>query len=338
MKTKLINFLLNLLVQIRLFGVVQYFFSTTLTVLNYHRIDDPFQAGFDTLKINVSATSNQFALQMDYVKAHYNVISCQHLDLWLRGESKLPPHAAIITFDDGYCDNFSNAYPILKERNLPAIIFLATDFIGGSKPFYWDYISYCFYHTKKKQAHLPLTGDCSWIDENSRDLIMYRWIESLKKIPDVQKIEYMSQIGKTLDVVVPEEAFDKLYLNWDQVRAMSESGLIEFGAHTVTHPILTRIPIEQAAYEIRESKKKIEEETGKTVFALAYPNGGDADFSPVVIQAAKETGIVIAFSLLAGPTRYTTVKKDPFAIRRIFLAYYDSFPRFVAMISGLERF
>ena len=322
----------------RLFDAVQHLFPNVLTVLNYHRIDNPFRAGFDTLKINVSATPDDFARQMDYVKGHYNVINCEHIVLYLRGEKDLPPHAAIITFDDGYYDNFFNAYPILKERNLSAIIFLTTGFIGKNEPFYWDYISYCFYHTTKRQAHLPLIGDCSWADEHSRNLIVHRWIEASKRIPETQKKDCISQIGKALDVVVPERAFDKLYLNWDQIRVMSGSGLIEFGAHTVNHPILTRIPVEQAAYEIQESKRKIEEETGKTVNALAYPNGGQADFSPAVMQAARDAGIEVAFSLLPGPTRYTTVKKDAFAVRRIFLAYYDSFPRFVAKISGLARF
>ena len=92
----------------RLFDAVQHLFPNVLTVLNYHRIDNPFRAGFDTLKINVSATPDDFARQMDYVKGHYNVINCEHLVLYLRGEKDLPPHAAVITFDDGYYDNLFN--------------------------------------------------------------------------------------------------------------------------------------------------------------------------------------------------------------------------------------
>lgn len=75
-------------------------------------------------------------------------------------------------------------------------------------------------------------------------------------------------------MVFPSQAFNKLYLNWDQVRVMSESGLIEFGSHTVeAKQNLTRIQVEQAAYEIQESKSKIEKETGRVVNTLAYPNG-----------------------------------------------------------------
>lgn len=309
-----------------------------MTILNYHRIDDPHVSGFDTLKINVSATPSDFALQMDYVKKHFNVIGTERLVSFLRGDVDLPPRAAMITFDDGYYDNYSNAYPILAERELPAIIFLTTGFIGSSAPFYWDYVSYCFYRTAKKSAHLPLIGDCHWEDESSRERVLLRWIEAAKRIPETQKKECVSQIGTLLEVDVPDRAFENLHLNWDQVRAMSRGGLIEFGAHTVTHPILTRIPIEQASYELRESKSKIEAEIGRTVDALAYPNGGLADFSQPVMQAARDAGFEVAFSLIPGPTRYSTVKKNAFSVRRIFLAHYDTFPRFTAKISGLSRF
>lgn len=101
----------------------------------------------------------------------------------------------MITFDDGYYDNFSNAYPVLKERNLPAVIFLTTGFIGSDKPFYWDYVSYCFAHTVKQEANLPLLGDCSWTDEHSRDLIMHKWIETAKKIPKRKNRKASHKLG-----------------------------------------------------------------------------------------------------------------------------------------------
>lgn len=331
------NAVLNLPAQFGMYNPVRLVNPGMLTVLNYHRIEDPHAPGFHTLKINVSATPEEFALQMDYLKEYYHVIGCDTLVSFLRGETDLPPRAALITFDDGYYDNYSNAYPILAERELPAIIFLTTGYIGESKAFYWDYVSYCFYYTAKKNAHLPLIGDCSWDDEPSREQVLRQWIEAAKLVPDTQKKEYVNQVSAILEVEVPEQAYEGLYLNWDQVRAMSRSGLIEFGAHTVTHPILTRVPIEQASFEICESKRRIEEETGKVVTALAYPNGGQADFSQPVMQAARDAGIEVAFSLLPGPTRYSTVRKNAFSIRRIFLSYHDTFPRFVAKLSGLAR-
>ena len=82
---------------------------------------------------------------------------------------------------------------------------------------------------------------------------------------------------------------------------------------------------------------RIEREIGKPVIAFAYPNGMSADFSPNVIETLRQTGIELAFTLLPGPTRFGTVKKNPLAIRRIFLICTDSFPRFTAKLLGLNR-
>ena len=327
----------GLLIKSGIFDAARVLSPQALTVLNYHRINDPDAADFDTFVPNVSATPGDFALQMDYVKKNYNVISCQQLISFLRGEAILPPHAAMITFDDGYYDNLSNAFPILQERNLPAIIFLTTGFMGATTPFYWDYVAYCFHHTTKRSANFPLVGELSWSDAGSRYLAMIRWIETLKRIPDAEKQELISKAGEILGVTPPPDAFANLYLTWDQVREMSQSGIIEFGSHTVTHPILTRVDPEQARQEIGDSKKRIEQETGKPVLSVAYPNGGAADFSTEVINAAKSVGIEAGFTLLPGPTRYTTVERSPFAIRRVFITHIDTFPRFVLKLSTLTR-
>ena len=126
-----------------------------LTVLAYHRIGDPDAPGFDTFKPNMSATPAAFAAQMDFIRQRFSVISGSELVAWLQGQHKLPSHPALITFDDGYRDNFECALPILQQRNLPAIIFLATDYIGNTTPFYYDLAAYCFHHTHQNQVDLP---------------------------------------------------------------------------------------------------------------------------------------------------------------------------------------
>lgn len=337
LRTRLSNSTFDLLMHINVYAAMSYLLPNVLTVLNYHRIEDPNRMGFDTFKLNVSATPQDFARQMDYVKKSFNIITCERLAAYLRGEEKLPPRAAIITFDDGYNDNLQYAYPILRKRGLSAVIFLTTNFMSSDSPFYWDLVAYCFYHAKKDNAFLPLTGSCSWHDGPSRELIMLRWIEAAKKIPETEKRHAIEQIAEALKVAIPTQVFSNLYLTWNQVREMSQSGVIEFGSHTENHPILTRIPLEQAKREIEGSKKRIEEEIGKRVISLAYPNGGAADFSGDIIKATREAGIEVAFTLLSGPTRYITARQSPLAIRRIFLIHTDSFSRFVAKLHGAAR-
>ena len=307
-----------------------------LTVLNYHRINDAFREDFDTFRPNISATPSDFAAQMAYVSRKYNVISGTELAAFIKGRHQLPVHAAIITFDDGYYDNYANAYPILKSRNLPAIIFLATNFIGSHKPFFWDLIAYCFFHTKKEQVQLPLLGAQSWVDRPTRDVVMQRLIETLKKVSDVEKQKIIDQLPQVLGVDVPNEVFNNLMMSWSDAKELSENG-IELGAHTASHPILTRISLGDISVELLKSKRHIETEIGKPVVSFAYPNGQSSDFNEDVVDRVQQAGFEIAFTLLPGPTRRITVRKNPLTIRRIFLSYTDSFPRFAAKLTGLDR-
>ena len=335
-RKKVLDTGLSLAVKAGIFNFSRFLRPQALTVLNYHRIDNADSPNFDLFKPNVSATPEEFARQMDYVRTHYSVISCEQLATWLQGDAALPPRPAIITFDDGYYDNLLNAFPVLQARKLSAIIFLTTGFIGTKRPFYWDIVAYCFHHTQRDHADLPLLGERRWTDSASREKAMLAWVEALKKIPEAQKRELIAGIGEILGVSIPDDKFSNLYLTWPQVREMSQNGM-EFGSHTVNHPILTRILPEQARRELSESKRRVEEELQKPVNCLAYPNGQDADFSGDVMNIARETGFRLAFSLLPGPTRLDTVKSSPLAIRRVYIGRNHTFPRFVAALAGLPR-
>ena len=332
---RLLDSVLALMLKIGFFDVVRYCLPPVLTVLCYHRVEDPFRSDFNLFRPNVSATPLEFARQLDYVRRHYSVITCEHLLGWLRGEKDLPRHPLVITFDDGYSDNLAFAYPLLKERNLPAIIFLTTGFIGSDLPFYWDYVAYLFSHTQQISARLPITGEATWTTAAEREKVMMSWVDCVKKLPEAERRQAVSEIAAVLDVRVPEGVFSNLYLNWEQIRMMGQNN-IEFGAHTVNHPILTRISRDGVQEEVNKSKQHIENEIQRPISTFAYPNGQRSDFSDEVISIVREAGIEIAFTLLPGPTQIKAVKENPLAIRRIFLIHSDSFPRFVAKLFGLS--
>jgi peptidoglycan/xylan/chitin deacetylase (PgdA/CDA1 family) len=322
--------------RIGIFRIVRKFLPNYLTVLNYHRIDDPYRDGFDTFRPNVSATPSEFARQMDHVARFYNVISGDDLVSFIKNRRALPPRALLITFDDGYLDNYINAYPVLKSRNLPAIIFLATNHIGSSAPFYWDFVAYCFHHTKMNSVELPHLGLRTWHTEEVRERAVLEWIETLKKISEQEKQKAILRLPEILNVSIPSDAFARMMISWFHAREMSENG-IEMGAHTTSHPILTRVPLDVAAFEISRSKRHIEDELNKPVTSFAYPNGQASDFNGDILNQVQQAGYDISFTLLSGPTRYETAVRHPFTIRRIFIGYDDNFSRFVAKLSGVSR-
>jgi len=330
------NTLLQLFLKAGFFDLQRKLTPNTLTVLNYHRIDDPFRPGFNTFKPNVSATPSQFAQQMDYLSQHYNVISGRDIAEWLRGGKRLPANAAVITFDDGYRDNLEHAYPVLKSRDLPAIIFLTTSHIDSDTSFYWDIVAYCFDHTPKNNADFPLLGNRQWHSAESRKQVMDEWIAMLKTLPEVDKKKQVDQLSEILHASVPDDLSAGLTLKWSEVRHLSDNG-IEMGSHTVSHPILTRVPLEEARDELVQSKSKIEAEINKQVVSFAYPNGQYSDFNQALVNCVAEAGYQVAFTLVPGPTRFKSVKKSPYTIRRIFLSYRDTFPGFVGKLMGASR-
>jgi hypothetical protein len=197
-------------------------------------------------------------------------------------------------------------------------------------------IAYCFHHTSHDHAQLPNLGLQTWTDERTRDKVMLTWIETLKKLPESEKQVIVDRLPEMLGVSLTNGIFKKLMISWSQAREMSENR-IEMGGHTVSHPVLTRIPLPEVAVELTKSKQHIEEELNKPVLSFAYPNGQLADFNREVMAQVRQAGFEVAFTLLSGPTRYQTAAKNPLTIRRIFLSYEDNFSRFVAKLVGVPR-
>jgi peptidoglycan/xylan/chitin deacetylase (PgdA/CDA1 family) len=305
-----------------------------LTVLAYHRIGDPIFASSNSLPANISATPAAFAEQTEFLRRRFNVISLADLVRWRAGQARLPRFPALITFDDGYRDNLEAALPILRAKGLPAALFVATDCIEG-KPFYWDLATYCFHRTALTQAELPIIGRAEWPGGGDR-AILRRWIEAAKRLPNRERQAAVAALPAALGVAIPADAFAGLYLDWDELRALQRGG-VELGAHTCSHAILTRIGPIEAAGEIRVSKTLLETRTGAAVTSFAYPNGGADDFDRGHRKLLASLGIELAFTLISGPQGIAAVRRDPLAVRRIFIGHRDDPWRFAAKVCGLTR-
>jgi peptidoglycan/xylan/chitin deacetylase (PgdA/CDA1 family) len=308
-----------------------------LTVICYHRVLHVDDHRFHGFKPTVSATPEGFTQQMDYLRSRYNPIRLRDLVAWLNEDRSLPPRPALVTFDDGYRDNAEVAWPIMRERGVPAVIFLATDYIGTGRPFLWDFAAYCFAAANRDHANLPLLGSTSLVTVAERDSATLEWVEMIKRLPGANRLGAMSDLAAALDVTTPsQDIFRQLYLDWPDVRLLAQQG-VEFGGHTKTHPILTRVPLDEAIVEIDGSVEKLTSALGSKPLGFAYPNGSAQDYSKDHEQAVRRSGVSVAFSLEAGPTSLSQVRKRPMAIRRVYVGLQDSMPRFVAKVNGAAR-
>jgi len=305
-----------------------------LTVLAYHRIADPQEAGFIGLERNVSATPEEFGEQLDWIADRFSIVGLSDVVGAVAGGS-LPDRPLLITFDDGYRDNLTTALPMLRDRDLTATIFLAAGLVGTRRLFWWDRIAELFRRAVPGRYELPLLGTVEWEDAVGRESVVDRWVEAAKKKPFDDLEEAAGAVPAVLGV--PDaDAADGLLLDWEDVAAMAGAG-IEFGAHTCDHPILTRVGPDRARREVEESVDAVSQALGVRVTAFAYPNGGRDDFDASVQQLVSDAGVKVAFSLLAGPARASELTASPLALPRVYIHHGDGLTRFAAKVQGLPR-
>lgn len=307
-----------------------------LTVLCYHRIGEHAREGFHGFRPNFSASPERFAWQMRLVKAFFTPVSLQDIVLWQKEGRRLPRRPALVTFDDGYKDNGDVAWPIMRDLGIPGVVFVATGHVGTQKPFLWDFAAYCLEKATAGRIFVPLLGEKDLSVPSERRAATSAWVEASKRLPARERWRAAAILASALGVAPPPNAFAKLYLSWDEIRELDRQGL-EFGGHTRTHPILTRLPATEAQAEIAECQNRLTAELGRPALGFAYPNGSTQDYSEEHGEAARWAGFSIAFSLEPGPASFREIRERPMAVRRLYVGAKDNTPRFLAKLAGAAR-
>jgi len=296
--------------------------GSQVAILIYHRvcpkIDDWSGGGIDP---------QYFTQQIEYLlRNKYQIISLDTLAQNLATGNRLPEKAVVITFDDGYKDNYIYAFPILKKYNISATIFLATGHIGTNKLFWWDKIKYILMNTNLSSMAIDDLGDYPLASKLDKLLAATAIIEKLKMMPEEKKSLFEKELGDLIPGDTDQLA-SNLTLCWEDVKKMSRSG-IGFGAHSVNHPVLTSLPMEKANWEITNSKKDIELMLGKNVTAFSYPNG---DLNGGLINLVKESGFTCAVAV--SPKKLIGMNDNLWALSRISASV--DFNKFKVMLCGL---
>jgi peptidoglycan/xylan/chitin deacetylase (PgdA/CDA1 family) len=302
-----------------------------LTVLIYHRVDDPAAAGFIGLRNVVSATPQMFREHLDFLQASAHLVSLDDVLAWREGGS-LPKAAILITFDDGYRDNYTHALPAIEERGIPAVFFVTTGFIGHGAWPWWDWIAEAFKTSFLSFAHLPLLGPRAWSEDWQRERTIGDVIAELKSLDAERAGQALAEYARVLGCNPGEAAPAGLLMSWDDLVNAQKRG-IAIGAHSVSHPILTRVSPHKAEREIVESKLTLENCLQARVKAFAYPNG---DFDPVHEDLVAAAGYDLAFACGGGLVSRRAVRERPFAIRRICVTLKDDVPRLGMKLLGVR--
>ncbi len=265
-----------------------------LSVLIYHRVlpsPDPLLPGVVDAEL--------FDVQVTTLNRSFHVMPLREAVPRL-AEGSLPSRAASITFDDGYADNEQTALPILQRHGVAATFFIACGYLDGG--FMWnDGIVEAVRATRLDalELHELGLGLLPVGTEYEKQRAIVRLLMRLKYLPRSEREEWSHRLLEESKAVPPT----RLMMRSEQVRALHAAGM-DIGGHTVSHPILTKIPAHEALAEIAEGRERLEAICGDRVRLFAYPNGRPGmDYGPQHVRMVKQLGFEAAVSTGWGAAR-----------------------------------
>ena len=328
-------------------------------ILMYHRVVTEKELNQYYIQPGMYVKKDVFEMQMKFLKEHFEIISLSELlKLWKDKKLDESKRYCVITFDDGWLDNYIYAYPILKKYKIPATIFLPTSYIGTSQWFWPDKLSYLLNHYYNngngalhkykvsipllvKEARLPSVGQ--GLGENTKgnkfqtlisgkdiEESIESAIETCKGLPDEEINKLIASLSEALGKKIPVE---RLLLNWQEIEELSENG-ISFGSHSCNHIILTKLGAEELQNETAASLHVLKEKRINYVPVFCYPNG---DYADKIIEQVKQAGYTAAVSTRFGCEGNTT--KELFDLKRIGIHndISSTIPLFIFHLSGIVQ-
>jgi peptidoglycan/xylan/chitin deacetylase (PgdA/CDA1 family) len=288
-------------------------------ILALHRL--AHDVGNDPLNgLNVSL--DEFRSCLDLLTANgFEIVSMGEAMARLERHGPTPKFA-VLTFDDGYRDNHSILLPELSQRRIPVVVYVTTGFIDRSAPMWW----YGVDRLLKAYGVVELDGR-SYSDFSSlQDCINLGGQDGLYRNRALAALEARYSFDF-------RDITDMHAMDWSMVRDLAETGLVEIGAHGVSHVPLTRLSHEAARQELQASAERVREETGRTATHLAFPYGDRASVAARDVELAAALGFATAVTSVPGLVRSRDVNRH--ALRRVVLGGTGMVDRLRASLSGL---
>ncbi len=312
-------------------------------VLMYHRVLTPEQQRRTASQPGLIVEASTFARHVELLKRHFTILTLEEFEDRVLNNRPFDDASCLITFDDGWIDNFENALPILRANGVPSVVFLAVNFVGRRRLFTREALTHlmaraivaCRTRPDRIAAirqHLAALGleRALEITDDEPLAAAKAMIGSHKYAsgPDYESV--VSALGRECGLNEDELSELDTFMDWDQVADMRKAG-VAFGGHGADHCELTRVPPEVVDSEVRTSYSTIGTRLGEPARSFAYPGGG---WSAQVVQRVKCAGYQLAFPIEPG---HVSAGDDRFSLRRMNIheAMTRSAPMFMARLTGL---
>lgn len=263
------------------------FGENKLWVLMYHRVLPANDSRFRAEEPGMIVTPETFRQHIKIIKNLFEVVS---LTDWVdrRNAGKpLPTRACAITFDDGWLDNYQFALPILQQEQVLATLFAVAGMIGTSLQFWPNRVARLIgnnsvWQHQEALGWLKQHGGQYSVGFTDREKLGHI-IARLKQLPDSELKEHLDAAEKQMGIASDNTP---ALVDWEQLRAMQNTGLVDIGSHTCNHFRLTEsLPAALVEQEIVASRALLEKQLEKPVPLFCYPNG---DASPLAIRLVQQ--------------------------------------------------
>jgi peptidoglycan/xylan/chitin deacetylase (PgdA/CDA1 family) len=286
--------------------------------LTYHRVlpEQALANSFSTDAIVVTPAT--FRRHMQVLRKSFNPLTAEQFAAAL-ASGQWPERACIVTFDDGWLDNLEHALPILEECSVPAVLFIATDYIGSDRCFWQETLARYLAaaatvpdRSGELFAELGIPNVPKLPPAEARVAIR-AMIDTLKSKPQEQLDALLARVHGLLQQwqVSPSQNHPDRFLSWSQVKQLSASGLVTIASHCCSHTPLTKLSADQVRNELQRSREVIREQTGIDTRDMAYPNG---DHDANIATAVRDSGYRTAFTTIRG---HVAPAANAFTLRRI---------------------
>jgi len=311
--------------------------ANSVLILTYHLVL-PYSDNFKRFDYRNVVSTDAFDQQIKFLRNNYDVISMDEAvrllsRKWQKG------NYAVITFDDGFKNNYLHAFPVLKNNGVSAAFYVCTDFIDEQKVLWTEQITALLTFTKREKIRLILNKPVTF---HLRGLQDVEWASIkirryLKVKPAEEKNRVLSQLlDQCSDVtdIINEDAGRYAFMNWSELNEMAEHNMI-IGAHTHTHVLLNMVDAATSLKEMKTSKKILEEKLQRPCIHFSYPNGARENFTNEHIKQLKQSGYRSAATQISG---FNTPGTDVYQLKRINITRDMNLVVFKAYASGNYSF
>jgi peptidoglycan/xylan/chitin deacetylase (PgdA/CDA1 family) len=304
-------------------GLLQRYVASRLhgraAVLMYHRVLPPavMERSFSTDGIMVSVET--FRMQMRILREQFTPLTISEFAHCMHRRS-FPDRACLVTFDDGWFDNREYALPVLREENVPATVFLATDYVGTRDCFWQERLARLLHAGMESDAQtrkalsmsLDIDVDAACRAVNRRTAAR-GLVDQIKRLPADRIRESVAKAAAVIGRLADHSAHSNvdLFMDWNDARELHVGGVFSIGSHCCTHTPLTKLAATAVNSELADSGGRIEDAIGIRPVTMAYPNG---DCSVEIAAATRAAGYELAFTTERG---YVTPGDAPQQLRRI---------------------